>query len=646
MLNGTFQVQQNQSTGAVVGAGTSQTIQVADGWTPPASDVPTTPVYNDVIDYFAIQPKLPSDPRRLKVRIQQLQNTISANYNSLIKGFSVYWRFKGETYWTREAFVYDSNYQFGIVERDLAGDFGARGTLGSLQQYEFFAMLDYSDNKRAEKYLRPVAAPIEVNGTGLTTYDIYGTSSYASANVRSEDIPATFTFLTTDQNPNNSFAAGSDIVPVMTLQAGITNNTMIYTFTPPTNSKFRGYRIRYREVIPGIAPQFTTVEVGAVANASTGTIVATIKDATYSHGRAYEWVVTAKYAPTGGGDPLDATNCLYGKAAVPAGDYNWNSVDIYSRIFTGTQPIETSLALGRLKASFPALPTVNPKSWIKKQVKKFSAVGAEFGNGVLGADVSYNSTTKVYNLNSYYQLKFQSDDTSDNLVIYRRVYNANGITRTTAAQNAKYFTLGAWEKVVIPLTSLPADGDGWRTVNVRGPIDPTLFDPYYQVTGFTRTLYSASPAFGPSPAVFPYAGAKPFTTNIFPYYGVGNSSVGSVKYAEFVFVLAVGTSEQTKGLRLTEFYADNNSTAFKTEVDGFVSGNVPRDTIVNLADYNGLEANLKRNISEALTSITFNQLQKGSWYYGAYGVPQFPTAVTPNVYSQYLQQPTDGATVY
>jgi hypothetical protein len=647
VTNGTFQVAQNQSTGAIVGTGSSQITQVAEGWTPPASDVPTTPVYNDVIDYLAIQPKLPSDPRRLQVKIQQLQNTISANYNSLIKGFSVYYRFRGDTYYTREAFTYASNYQFGLLTFDLAGDFGGRGSIGALQQYEFFVMLDYSDGKRAEKYLQPSVALVEINQLGQTSYDVYGTSPYASSSIRSSDIPATFSFLTTDQDPNNAFAQGSDIVPVMTVFAGITTNYIQFTFTRPLNSKFRGYRIRYREVIPGVAPAFTTVEVGAVTIIGTSSIVATITGDTYSHGRAYEWVVTAKYAPPGGGDPQDATNSLYGKALVPAGDYTWNSVDVYSRIFTGTQPIETTLALGRIKSSFPALPTINPKNWIKKQLKKFTAIGPDFGNGYLGSDISYNATSKVYSLNSYYQLKFQSDSSSNNLVIYRRVYSATGITASTVLNNSKYNTLGAWEKVIVPLSSLPADADGWRTVNVRGPINSSLFDNRYQVAGYpTLTLYNSNPAYGPSPVKFPNATAKPFTTNIFPYYGVGNSSIGSNQYAEFVFVLATGASESTKGLRLTEFYADNSSTGFKTEVDGFLSGNVAKDTVVTLADYNNLQAGYQRNISEALSGITFAQLEKGVWYYGNYGVPQFPTSVTPNVYSQFLQQPTDGNTVY
>lgn len=646
VTNGTFQVAQNQSTGAIVGAGSGTTTQVADGWAPPASEVSTTPVYNDIIDYLAIKPRLGQDPRRLKVEIQQLQNTISSSINTLIKGFSVYYRFKGDTYWTREAFTYPSNYVMGLLTFNLAGDFGALGTLGALQQYEFFVMLDYSDGKRAEKYLQPVAAPVQVDGLGNTDYTIYGTRAITtSATVKSVDIPASFSFLTTDQDPNNSFAQGSDIVPVLTVTAGISNNTLTFLFSPPTNSKFRGYKIRYREVIPGADPDFTTIDIGPSSNTNDGSgrISYTLLAANYIHGKAYEWVITAKYSASG--TITDATYSLYGKATVPAGDYNWQSVDIYSRIFTGTQPIATTLAVGNIQASFPALPTVNPKSWIKKQTQSYSAIGSAFGNGQLGRDIYY-AGTGFYYLNAYYQLKFQADSSSNNLVIYRRVYDFNGLQKTTTTNVAKYNGLGAWEKTVVALSSIPADGDGWRTVNVRGPIDPSLFDPYYGVTGYsTRTLYNATPGFATK--TFPYTGASPTTTNIYPYYGVGNTAVSSArtKYAEFVFVLATGATEQTKGLRLTEFYAADSGTGFKTEVDGFQGANVPKTDVVTLSDFDtNVDAGFGRRISEAITSLTFNNLHKGSWYYGGFGVPQYPTS--GGGYSYYLRQPTDGNTVY
>lgn len=643
VTRGTFGNVQNQSTGAIVGSGSSIQLGVTQGWAPPASDIPTEPKYDDVIDYFAIQPKLPSDPRRLQVKIQQIQNTIANSLNPLIIGFSVFYRFRGDTYWSREKFVYPGGYTFGLLTFDLAGDFGARGTLGALQQYEFFVRLDYADNKPSLKYLPPRSAPVEVNGTGLTNYDIYGTSAYSAAQATSQDIPGTFTYLTTDQNPNNTFAVGSDIVPAVQIIPVLTNNTLLFRFSPPVNNRFRGYKIRWREVTAGLNPTFNIQDVGARATNTAGTIEQSIGSPNYSHGRQYEWAITAQYYDSVSETVKDATQSLFARATVPVSDSTWSGIDVYNRMFTGTQPISTELALNNIRTSFPALPTVNPRSWVKRQNLRFSPSSIDFGLGQLGADV-YFAGSGFYYLNSYYRLQFQSDSGSDNLVVYRRVYDAVGIQKNIINTTAKYIGLGPWEKVVIPLSNLPANSDGWRTVNVRGPINQTVFDTYYQVSGFpTRTLYQSQ--FGPS-GTFPFVGARPNTTNIFPYYGVGNNAVGTSRYAEFIFVLATGSTEQTRGLRVTEFFAPNSdSTTFRTEVDGFLLGNVRKDDVVTLADFNNIEAGYGRRLSEAVTGLTLSNLSRGSTAYGGVGVPQYPTSNT-SAYTHFLRQPTDGVTVY
>ena len=641
VLQGTFGNVQNQTTGLIVGTGSASQIQVASGWVIPASTVVTaTPVYNDSIDYSAIVPKLPSDPRRLTLKIQQLQNTISGTVNNLINGVTVYYKFKTDTYWEHETFTYPGNYTFGQLSFDLAGDFGARGTTGSLQQYDFLVRLNYSDGRAAEKQMGPATAPVEVSGTGLTVYDIFGTSSSASASVKSATIPTGFALPLVEQNTTNSFAVGSDIVPVVQVSANVYNNSLLWSFTPPNNSKFRGYKIRYRQVVAGANTTYSTVTVGAAANVA-GVIPMTIADSTYAHGIKYEWVITAQYSVSG--VTTDCLNSLYGQALIPAGDANWNGVDLFAKIFTGTQPILTTLALGNLAISFPGLPTVNPKSWIKKQPQAYNVnTMSTFGS----PDV-YAVGGGVYYINSWYELKFQPDGASDNIVIYRRVYDSYGLQRTTTGSNAKYWQLGAWEKKTVSLASLSTDAAGWKILNVRGPIDTTLFDPYYQVSGYgSRVLYANN--YGPSPSIYPFGpGSSPSTNNIYPYYGVGNSAVGTgvTRYAEFIFVLATGATEQTKGLRLTEFQTTTSGVGYKTEVDGFVSGNIKKDDVVTVSDFNTLDSGYARRLSEAITVSSFNQLAKGSAFYGGVGVPQYPT--TGGGYSYYLRQPESGTvTVY
>jgi hypothetical protein len=647
VLRGTFQITVNQSTGALVGGGSSVAILNSPGWTLPSTATPVVARYDDTIGYFAIQPNLPSDPRRLTVKIQQLTDTVNNNLNPLINGFVVFWRFKTDTYWNKEVFTYPGGYTFGQLTYQLAGAFGVRGAVGSLQQYEFFVRLTYSDGTVAQRQLGPVAAPVETSPTGLTTYDIIGTSPYAATQTTSQDIASTFTFLTTDQNPNNAFAVGSDIVPVLQVQVNTVTGSLIFVFSPPTNSKFAGYRIRCREVVAGTSPAFNTYDIGPAKN-SAGKIETTVIGVI---GKTYEWVVTAKYLTTAGA-VQDATNSLYGKILVPTGDSTWGGIDIYSRIFTGVQPVLTSLALGNLRATFPALPTVNPLSWNKIQGRPNTYGGAEIGGVdplITPGNDAYYAGAGNYYLNAYYQLKFQADSTSDRIVIYRRVYDAGGITKTTTTDGfAKYRNLGAWEKTTVLLSSLTTDAAGWKTLNVRGPIAPSLFDPRYEVTA-GKTLYDAR--YGPSPGKFPLSSSTPSTTKVYPYYGVGNSPVSTTRtrYAEFVFVLATSAAEQTKGLRLTEFNAVNISAGFQASVNGF-SANVPKDDVVTISDFNTIASSYGRRISEALTGITISasvsdpQLFLGNPNYGQIGVPQYPT--TSPTYSHFLKQPQDGNTVY
>jgi hypothetical protein len=625
-----------------VGTGSSTGTQITDGWSVPTSTVPTSPVYNDDIEYFAVKTKLVAgvtqDPRRLTVEIQQLVNTINKPLNTLINGFTVYYRFKGDTYWSYEKFAYPANYTFGLLSFDLAGDFGAKGQLGALQQYEFLVRLSYATGTSAEKQMGPAVGVVEVNGTGLTNFDVFGTDARASApSQKSVTIPTGFDLKTVDQAPQTA-PAGSDIVPVVQIKADPTVSKLTFKFTPPTGtSKFRGYVIRYREVVPGLNIEFTTIKVGGSANNVAGGIDVVIQDATYNHGRKYEWAITALYSLNG--VATEATYSLYGKVMVPFSNYD---LDLYSKFFPPAQPVDTVTAVGNLRASFPALPTINPKSWVKKQLLPASTATGAY------ADVSRSSSTNYY-LNSYYQLRFQPDSASDNLVIYRRVWNTTGAQRSSiVGTTAKYFGLGAWDKQTVALSSLTTDADGWKVINVRGPTSPNLFEPYFESTA-GKTLFRNM--WGPAPSVYPYTGATQTINTVYPYYGAGNNALTSstTEWCEFIFVLASGSTEAVKGLLLRDFNTVQTGTGYLKEVDGFTKG-VSKDTTVNLADYNGFTSGYKRNMNEALTSIPTAALHwgnnngTGASYVGAFGVPN-ATSYTAS-YSIFLQNPTDGSTVY
>jgi hypothetical protein len=104
--------------------------------------------------------------------------------------------------------------------------------------------------------------------------------------------------------------------------------------------------------------------------------------------------------------------------------------------------------------------------------------------------------------------------------------------------------------------------------------------------------------------------------------------------------------ESDKGLYLRDFFASVDGAAWRSEVDGFLTGNVEKNVVVNVSDYNTFQAGYKRNINEAVFNdfgngnITSQQLATGSG---------FPTGIsTPGGSSlnKYLLPPTNGDTVF
>lgn len=668
VVQGQFSLQVNQDTGQLVGTGSASTKQVTEGWQLPASLVPVNPVYDDDIDFLAIKPRLsssePQDPRRLNISIQQLQDTINKSLNPLIDGFIVYYRFKGDTYWSYERFRYSelnrSALQLTTIE--LQGDFGAKVypgdvlfTANALQQYEFFVRLTYEDGTVAKKQMGPAQAPVEFSsvnydsdGVAGYSFTAFGTSSRAVASVKSQLIPSSFTFQTVDQDPNKSFAQGSDIVPVIdSVRADSAKNKLTWTFTPPTNSRFRGYKIRYREVKPSENPQFVETPVVSARNIA-GKVVIIVEDGEYRHNARFQWVITAQYSLNG--VITDATDSIFATASIPYGISSGvaSSWDLFD-----SKTIETAVALGNLRTAFPALPTPTPKSWIKKQVAAYNAGSISSNYGNFGADITANTAFSRFFLNTYYKFVFQPDGVSTHLIVYRRVYDSLGETKTTVTTTAKYDSLGAWERVQVALSDLTTNADGFKVINVRGPLDYQLFNTRYEVTGYTTNDLLYHKMFGPSPASFPNNGGRGAETDIYPYHGVGNGSSSSrpSRRVEFLFVLGTSSTEQTKALRLVDFYTESMRfrSSFQEETDGF-SVDVSKDDIIDTTGLNGFTAGYGRNLDEAITAVPIGKLNFGFGLiagatYGS-GIPRSSTNYGYGPIDQFLEGPTNGDTVY
>jgi hypothetical protein len=633
VTNGIIAVPPNaaEQNPSLTGIATAGTVQVTSGWTLPASQIPATARYDDDIDLLEIRPKLVTgaiqNPRRMSVTINQITNTVSKVTNYNIDGVRIYYKYSTDTYYSFEDFRFETvspqYYPGRQLQFDLAGDFGVAGTT-NIQNYDFIVRLTYKDGKSALKQLGPARAPVELF-TGSNNFISVGTGAAAVARVSSLAITTGSTIPTTDQDPNKTYATGADILPnIFSITVSPSVSTITWEFNFPTTNvtKFRGYKLRFREVIPGSQAAFTTVDIGAVAQITTGRIIFTLNNTQYQHGRTYEWAVTAQYSNAG--VVTDCTNTFYTKGyLIPFGDYTANHYDRF-----GFTNITTAVALGNLVTAFPALPTIVAKSWTKIQPRQevIDGSGVNSNSNFATADSSdvYRSGTNYY-INRYYKLRFSAPTSGYNqLVIYRRVFDTNGAQRSNLTTVARYFGLGAWEKTVITMPT--ADADGFRTVYLRGPIDPNVFDRNYQLVAGATQFQSFYGSSGSYPA-----NITSKVTDVFPYYGAGNTDPNSTsgKWVEYLIVLANSGVEETKALRLRDFFAFTRGSSYITEVEGFGVSNVTNNQIVLTTDYNTYPNGYKRNINEALVNASSGNIvnaklnvgQQPSYPEGYFGTP-------------------------
>jgi hypothetical protein len=609
--------------GEFVGIGNGSTQAITDAWAPPPAEAPPAPWYDDDIQFLEIRPKLtggvPSNPRRLTISFRQLEYAFgNARINPLIAGLRVYYKYRDDTYYYYEDIPVPANYTYSeLVTQDLQGDFGSPAYPNSaynnptaFQNYDFIVRLLYKDGTTAEKQIGPGRSPVELSGVpgfiGLYDFPVFGTASTAASGGGSRVIPSGFTILDYTQDPLRGYNTGADIIPNIASALAFSQESKIqFTFNPPDNNKFRGYKIRFREIIPGANPQYQEVYIGSTPQSDLK--IRYELTGAYRHSVKYEWLISAQYADAG--ITKDATKSLYARASIPFGlSSGLNLVNSYFNF----EEKDTKVMLGELSTAFPAPAAVIPQKWIKKQINRFTSSGGFIlSAGPSGdADVQRDSTGQP-RLNRWYQLQFQApNSTFTSLVIYRRVYSQAGLNNTTIGSVSKYYGLGPWERVEVPRSSLTTVSSNVYAVDVRGPIDFTYFDAKYQTAGSTTGLVNNR--YGAPPGRFPYPGATPFLETIHPYYGAGNAQTQTSYLAEFLFVLVEDGTEGTKGLRLTEFYADSSGGAttvgFRSEVDGIQSANIPRDDYKTLSDYNTLDSAYNRNLNQALSSITVGQL--------------------------------------
>ena len=94
-------------------------------------------------------------------------------------------------------------------------------------------------------------------------------------------------------------------------------------------------------------------------------------------------------------------------------------------------------------------------------------------------------------------------------------------------------------------------------------------------------------------------------------------------------MLANSGVEETKALRLRDFFAFTRGASYITEVEGFGVSNVTNNQIVLTTDYNTYPNGYKRNINEALVNATAGNIanaklnvgQQPSYPEGYFGTP-------------------------
>jgi hypothetical protein len=412
-----------------------------------------------------------------------------------------------------------------------------------------------------------------------------------------------------------------------------------------------------REIVPGTDPGFTTFEVGAVLDPVTLTIFHTITDGGFRLNTFFDWVVTAQYWDPITATTLDSDNSLVCRANVPTNAFQVYGNQLVNSVFNWTTQ-NTKTALNALDAPFEGVPTPGLKTWVKKQLRQdpsasqlpsfyrdgyygvYNYAGGA-GGGPRDAYMTFTGTTATnWKLSTYYTLTFTTpNDTFTNIIVYRRVYNADSATRlANTAGVAKYKGLGAWEKITVPRASITKSG-GVYTLNLRGPLSPALFDDKYEITA-GKTLYQN--IYGPS-GNWPANNSGVVINTVYPYWGVGNGPGTNMNIVEFLFSIEDAGVVSDKAARVTDFSVPFTLGSYTAESDGFISGNVNKLNVVNVSDYNNFVAGYGRNISEALTSINLNQLV----LIGGTTVPYSNVSfyATPSANWIRLQGP-DGVTVY
>jgi len=598
---GQFQSRESLTdSGQFVGGGGASKRQVSKGWQIPQAPQDIQPHYDDDIDLFRISPVLdqgePLDPRKMTVSIAQIDQFIGdKRVNGNIIGARVYYKNRLSEYYQVEDVDFPQDYSIGqTVTKQLEGSFGARQfpqqVQGSNTQgfqastYDFVVRLRYRDGVTAERQL--VFSTLVEGQFGVLEF----TREFQD---QTREIPQSFDLKTTDDDPNKGYNSSLEIVPnFQRIDADYTENKLLFSFTPPSGEEsilFAGYKIRYREIQPGAAPPFQEKIVGP--GVTRGNLIQyTIQDNTFRLNTAYEFVITAQALQNG--ERVDCVESRFAKRVIIPFNFYLDELQLFN-----FETVETEIALRQLKRTFPSTDSINVVGWDKIQNTQRSSQ-ARAGYAFKGQQAE-----RIYYLNTFFRLQFEHP-TADTLVVYRRQFDSSatsGINKKTVTGFGKYYKVGVWDRVEIPLSDLTAE-DGVYTVHLRLAVNQnasteSYFNWQYETnslnTNLVEFLYGDQGAFPDSSRDYALQG-------IYPYRGDLNPRDSDRERTQFYCVVSTNGVEQDKGVLLTDFYTYWQGREYRRVVDGFGVGNVERNLVVEKSQFNSIESGYGRQLQEAI----------------------------------------------
>lgn len=474
-----FSLQFNPATKLGAGTNPSELVQIASSSWPSITPAVASATDNRVDIIRVLVPAPQNNPRTARIELSQDVRTQAINYN--VVGVNVYAKSAAETYWEKTSYTF-TNYSPGsLTSFAYTGFLGSQGAgingsiAGAAALYTFVFRLVYADGSESTQqwagtgYVETpsYSASTGVNifyGIGVGTDPTVGRSGHMSVN----DLA-----ITLEPAGSAALALNTKMSVDVTFPSAYSGGIGIVMFAPDAANRetWQGVRVRYRAVVAGTNPAFTTQDFKSSADISvdSGLYTRTYNLSTLKHDTRYEMVITPLVFANGQ-QWQESNFSSYGVGYV---SQNYSD-PLYPTQFTGSnlpnwapswrwQSLDTGIATNTLNKTFNA---ANPLPSVTACI------------GYREAQFLGTSTDKQYKIREYISLTYDCSNISgfQSLAIYRRSF---AFTPTNDAAVAKYWGIGRWERV----TTSTASG----TINLRLPTGHDEFDNRFGVSGFATT---------------------------------------------------------------------------------------------------------------------------------------------------------------